>query len=147
MKPDQLRRKVKDINEKLDVIFYEDTGNPGDITITEDDCIKWTVYQFKSQRYLYPGVIKFIGDYPNSDFEKLQDLINKWWSEVRVANNAQFDNSKKMKMVKVDWLDFDGKLNSSLISVDHVTPADDNCEEVVDARVVLASISDYKVKK
>lgn len=52
-----------------------------------------------------------------------------------------------MKIVKVDWLDFDGELNSGLISIDHVTPADDNCKEVVDARVVLASISDYKVKK
>lgn len=147
MTPAQLKKKVKDINEKLDVIFYEDTGNPSEITIADDDCVERIVYIFHSQHYVPGGVNKLLGDYPDSDFEKLQDLINEWWSELRVAYNSQFDEPKKMKMLKVDWLDFDGKLNSSLISIDHVTPADDNCEEVVDAHVVLASISDYKVKK
>lgn len=147
MTPAQLKKKVKDINEKLDVIFYEDTGNPSDITILDDTCVERYVYTFVSQHYAPMGVNFLTRNYPNSDFEKLQDLINKWWADVRVAYNSQFDEPKKMKMLKVDWLDFDGKLNSSLISVDHVTPADDNCEEVVDARVVLASVSDYKVKK
>ena len=74
-------------------------------------------------------------------------MINEWWSDMRIAYNSKFDDPKKMKMVKVDWIDFDGKVNSSLISIDHVTPDDNNCDEVVNVCVVLASISDYRAHK
>lgn len=148
MTPAQLKKKVDEINSKLDVEFYEDTGNPMFVSIYEESTGEDVIiYIFRNQQYVPAGIDLLVKGYPVSNFYKLQDLINKWWSEVRVANNSQFDEPKKMKMLKVDWLDFDGKLNSSLISVDHVTPADNNCKEVVDAHIVLASISDYKVKK
>ena len=56
MTPAQLKKKVKDINEKLDVIFYEDTGNPSDITILDDTCVERYVYTFVSQHYAPMGV-------------------------------------------------------------------------------------------
>lgn len=93
MKTKQLREKVSEINSNIDLIIYEDTGNPSYVTITDSECVEWVIYRFSSQHYILDG-LKLLSQY---DFAELQDLINEWWSDLRVVDRTHNELKDKLK--------------------------------------------------
>lgn len=93
MTPKQLREKVSEIRSNMDLIIYEDTGNPSDVTIIDSECVEWVIYRFSSQHYILDG-LKLLSQF---DFEELQNLINEWWSDLRVVDRTRNELKDKLK--------------------------------------------------
>lgn len=79
MTTDELRSRLEDINDKLHLSVYEDTGNPSDVAITDDRGEDWLLYLFKERQYVPKGVEVLNEDKQHSNFAKLLDLINEYW--------------------------------------------------------------------
>lgn len=79
----ELDKELNKIDPRMDLSTLN--GKPYDIRIKDSNYPYWVLYDFNKKRYYDNGLSTFV--YGNGSFYELQNVIEKYWTELRMTND------------------------------------------------------------